>query len=95
MAATLATRMALTAVGTYQTHLSPHKGFSCPYRLLHGGESCSEYVKQVLMNQDLMTAIKLAPQRFRDCKAAAQMLQQTLRSNAQGGCIVIPCCIPI
>ncbi len=85
----LTTRTAIASLNLYQKHLSPRKGFSCPHRLLHGKDSCSDYVKQILLTQDLWAALQLAPSRFKDCKAAAQTLQ------ASGGCIVIPCCIPL
>jgi putative component of membrane protein insertase Oxa1/YidC/SpoIIIJ protein YidD len=88
--ASFATQAAIASLNVYQTYLSPRKGFSCPHRLLHGDASCSSYLKQVLINQDLRAALQLAPQRFQACKAAAQTLQQ-----ASGGCIVIPCCIPL
>lgn len=88
-ATALPNQLAISAIDAYQTYLSPHKRFDCPHRLLYG-QSCSDSVKQLLLNQNLTIALKLAPQQFRACKLAAQSLQQ-----AQGGCIVIPCCIPI
>jgi putative component of membrane protein insertase Oxa1/YidC/SpoIIIJ protein YidD len=87
-----ATQAAIGSIEAYQKHLSPRKGFSCPHRLLEGGESCSEYVKRILTNQDLLTAIQLAPDRFRACHSAAKALQS---QQSSGGCIVVPCCIPI
>ncbi|PSN11012.1 hypothetical protein C7293_25970 [filamentous cyanobacterium CCT1] len=87
-----ATQAAIASLNVYRAHISPRKGFSCPHGLLHGGESCSDYVKRVLTDQNLSAAIRLAPQRFRDCKAAAQTLST---QRAQGGCLIIPCCIPI
>ena len=87
-----ATQAAIASLNVYRTHISPRKGFSCPQRLLHGQESCSDYVKRILTEQNLSAAIQLAPQRFRACKAAAQTLKA---QTAQGGCLVIPCCIPI
>ena len=69
-----ATQAAIASVNVYRTHISPHKGFSCPHGLLHGGESCSDYVKRVLTEQNLSAAVRLAPQRFRDCKTAAYRL---------------------
>jgi len=87
----IATQAAIASLNLYQTYLSPRKGFSCPHRLLHGDASCSTYLKQVLINQDLKTALQLAPQRFQACKVAAQ----TLRQQSSGGCIVIPCCLPL
>lgn len=87
-----ATQTALKSLKVYRQHVSPHKGFSCPHRLLHGSDSCSDYIQRVLTEQNLITAIQMAPQRFKDCKAAAQILQS---QRAEGGCIIIPCCIPI
>lgn len=87
-----ASRTALASLNSYQKYLSPRKGFSCPHRLLYGKESCSDYLKGILMKQDLKTAIQMAPQRFKACKMAAQTLPS---QKAEGGCIVIPCCIPI
>jgi putative component of membrane protein insertase Oxa1/YidC/SpoIIIJ protein YidD len=83
---------AIASLNTYQKYISPHKGFSCPHRLLHGGESCSEYVKQLFIGQDLRTALQIAPQRFKSCHMAARSLQN---QQASGGCLVIPCCIPL
>jgi putative component of membrane protein insertase Oxa1/YidC/SpoIIIJ protein YidD len=82
---------AIGAIDLYQHHLSAKKGFSCPHRLLHGEASCSEYVKHLLIDQDLATTMQLSMQRFRACASASQ----TLQARTQGGCIVIPCCIPI
>jgi putative component of membrane protein insertase Oxa1/YidC/SpoIIIJ protein YidD len=87
-----ASRVAIASLNSYQKHLSPRKGFSCPHRSLYGSESCSDYFKGILMNHDLKTAIQMSPQRFKACKIAAQTLQS---QKAEGGCIVIPCCIPI
>ena len=87
-----ATQSAIAFLNVYRTHISPRKGFSCPHWLLNGDESCSDYVKRILTDQNLSAAIKMAPQRFKACKAAAQ----TLKLQATpGGCMVIPCCLPI
>ncbi|MBW4522701.1 MAG: membrane protein insertion efficiency factor YidD [Scytolyngbya sp. HA4215-MV1] len=88
----LVTRTAISSLDLYQQHLSPRKGFSCPHRLLYGERSCSDYVKQILSDRGLKAALQLAPQRFSACKTAAQTLQA---QRAQGGCIVIPCCLPL
>ncbi|HEY9631140.1 MAG TPA: membrane protein insertion efficiency factor YidD [Coleofasciculaceae cyanobacterium] len=87
-----ATQAAIASLNVYRQHISPRKGFSCPHRLLYGDGSCSDYVKHILTEQNLSAAIQLAPQRFKACKVAAQTLQL---QQAQGGCIIIPCCIPI
>lgn len=88
----LTRKTALDAIDLYKHYLSPIKGFACPHRMLHGGESCSDYVKTLLTRQSLDAAVKMSVQRFRDCASA----NQTLRNQkAEGGCIVIPCCLPI
>ena len=68
-------RAAASAIAGYQKHLSPHKGFSCAHRLLHRGESCSQYVKQVILEQGLWAAIPAVRSRFAECKVANQVLQ--------------------
>jgi putative component of membrane protein insertase Oxa1/YidC/SpoIIIJ protein YidD len=57
----IATQIAIATLNTYQKHLSPHKGFSCPHRLLHGGVSCSEAIKQAFLHQRLSTALQTTP----------------------------------
>jgi putative component of membrane protein insertase Oxa1/YidC/SpoIIIJ protein YidD len=89
---TFSTQAAIASLNAYQKHLSPRKGFSCPHRLLYGSESCSDYVKNLLINQNLQTVIQMSSQRFKACKMAARTLQS---QRAEGGCIIIPCCIPL
>ncbi|TAN85469.1 MAG: membrane protein insertion efficiency factor YidD [Phormidium sp. SL48-SHIP] len=62
-------------IDLYQTYISPRKGYSCAYRILHQGESCSCYVKNSLLETDLMSAISRSRQRFRDCHEAAKILK--------------------
>ncbi|MBR8830850.1 MAG: putative membrane protein insertion efficiency factor [Chroococcopsis gigantea SAG 12.99] len=85
----LGQQLAISAISTYQQHISPRKGYSCAHRLMHDDLSCSEYVKQQLLHQDLATALSFTLQRFRDCRAASQQL------SASSGCLILPCCIPI
>jgi putative component of membrane protein insertase Oxa1/YidC/SpoIIIJ protein YidD len=66
---------AASAIAGYQKHLSPRKGFSCAHRLLHQGESCSQYTKQVILKQGLWAAIPAVRSRFAECKVANQVLQ--------------------
>lgn len=88
----LTQRTALWSIDTYQKHISPKKGFSCPHRLLHGGLSCSDQVRELLLHQDLSNAIGLTKKRFHDCAKASQELY---RSESSSGCIIIPCCFPV
>ncbi|MBP0021586.1 MAG: membrane protein insertion efficiency factor YidD [Cyanobacteria bacterium SBLK] len=86
-------------IRSYQKFLSPYKGFSCAHRTLYGGESCSQYVKKTLLEQDLRSAIALSRQRFTDCKTAKIILRseeleqkkkkrkQSHPNNSSDGCI--------
>lgn len=88
---TVTRQNAINGIALYQKYLSPKKGFSCSHRMLHGGASCSQYVKNLLIDQNLESAIKMSVQRFRNCAKASQILRH---QKATGGCIIIPCCIP-
>ncbi len=68
-------KLLIRLINLYQTHISPRKGYSCAYRILHQDESCSCYVKNSLLETDLMTAISRSRRRFRDCHEAAKILQ--------------------
>lgn len=87
----LSREIATQAIDLYQHNISPYKGFNCAHRMLHKGDSCSEYVKKLIIEQSLILAIEGSIQRFRDCAEASQKLQH----QSSSGCIVVPCCIPI
>jgi len=90
-------RRAIDLIGGYQRYLSPHKGFACARRVLRGGESCSQYVKQAIATQGLLAALKLSKQRFAECKAAKLTLQASdqkqpkRRQNNRWDCAEIAC----
>lgn len=60
----------IAIIGVYQRHLSPKKGYSCAHRIVHSGDSCSEYLKNVLADKSLFESTLLARQRFRECNIA-------------------------
>ncbi|MEH2358893.1 membrane protein insertion efficiency factor YidD [Nostoc sp.] len=68
----LAKTMAIESITAYQKYISPSKGFSCSHRLLHGGDSCSNYVKTLLSEQKLSEAVQSSIKRFQDCAAASK-----------------------
>ncbi|XGV97311.1 MAG: membrane protein insertion efficiency factor YidD [Leptolyngbya sp. BL-A-14] len=68
-------RTASTFISIYQKQISPHKGFSCAYRILHRNESCSQYAKRIISELGIGQAMPLIQQRFRACKAANQTLK--------------------
>jgi uncharacterized protein len=69
-------RLALSAIGGYQRHLSPRKGYACAHRVAHGGTGCSGYAKQAIATQGLLRAIPLIRARFSACRDAAKELQE-------------------
>lgn len=72
---------AIAAINGYQRYLSPHKGFSCAHRVLHGGESCSQHIKQAIATKGLLAAVQLSKQRFADCKTAKLTLEASKKSK--------------
>ncbi len=88
----LARLLAVSSIDVYKTYISPRKGFSCAHRMLHGDESCSDYVRRMFSSENFMAAVQLSRGRFQNCAAASKSLKA---SGSSGGCIVIPCCLPI
>ena len=68
--------LAVTAISGYQKFISPHKGFSCAHRVLYGCESCSQYFKQVIAEEGIITAIANAKGRFQECREANEILKK-------------------
>jgi putative component of membrane protein insertase Oxa1/YidC/SpoIIIJ protein YidD len=84
----LTRQVGVTAITGYQKHISPHKGFACAHRVLHGGESCSQYFKRVIAHDGFRAALIKSRERFQACKQANQILrlreaQCQRRSHAQ------------
>jgi putative component of membrane protein insertase Oxa1/YidC/SpoIIIJ protein YidD len=69
-------KLAITTIGGYQRYLSPHKGFACAYRVLHGGASCSEHVKQVIAAEGLLAGLRSLRSRLKDCRVAARTIKE-------------------
>lgn len=78
--------LAIAAISGYQRHLSPRKGFACAHRVLHGGDSCSQYVKGAIAQNGLIAAIALSKQRFAQCKIANEMLQAKRFNSRRRNC---------
>ena len=76
---------AIAAITGYQRFLSPYKGFRCAYRVLHGQESCSAYVKRMVSEVGCGDALRLAHVRFRECSAAYHVLMARKKSAGQEG----------
>jgi putative component of membrane protein insertase Oxa1/YidC/SpoIIIJ protein YidD len=67
--------MAVAAIGGYQRYLSPWKGFVCAHRAVHGGASCSQYVKRVFATEGAMTGLRSILPRFRACREALRAIR--------------------
>ena len=60
----------------YQKYLSPHKGFCCAHAALYGGDSCSQAVKMIILEQGLFGGYQNSRHRFKSCKKAHQDLKK-------------------
>jgi putative component of membrane protein insertase Oxa1/YidC/SpoIIIJ protein YidD len=71
--------LAIAAISGYQRYLSPYKGFLCAHRMLHKGESCSQYVKRKVQEEGLVAAVRGSRTRFIECEEANQVIQSRRR----------------
>lgn len=81
----LASGVAVAGIVAYQKYLSPRKGFSCPRRMLHGGASCSEFVRLAIAQHGLPGAVPLARLRFGECHAAGRAIRAERGRSGQDG----------
>jgi len=89
--------LALAALGVYQRHLSPRKGYCCAHRALHGGLSCSTFAYQTIARDGLWLALTTIRNRLRACRAAAQQLSADRDRDGKRkkrGCEAVPDCLP-
>lgn len=73
-------------ISLYQSKVSPHKGFTCAHRGLHGGDSCSEYAKKQLLEHGVFISLKAIKKRFKECRDAAATIQQRPPLSQRGDC---------
>ncbi len=66
----------LLLIRFYQRFLSPLKGFDCAHHRLHKGDTCSNAIKKIIIDNALRDVPKLARARFQECKYAAYKLAQ-------------------
>ena len=88
---------AIIAIGAYQKYISPKKGFSCAHRLLYGGESCSQYIKRMVVEHGFKSSIPIARLRFAECKVANVILRAERKEKRRRGewdCDCEPDCEP-
>ena len=58
---------ALAAIGAYQRHVSPYKGFCCAYRTHTGRASCSTLGARVIRRHGMFKGLLLLRERLRRC----------------------------
>lgn len=91
-----AATVALRGIRAYQRYLSPYKGFSCAYRVLAAGDSCSAYGYKVIARQGLRLGWPLLQRRLRACgerhrqHRAAHAPGRSSRHRAQAGYCDLP-----
>lgn len=62
------------AIGLYQRHLSPLKGFCCAHHVLHARGSCSAFGKRLALRSGVWRFLALMPLRFNACRKASMRL---------------------
>src|SRR5437762_4718033 len=71
------------AIIEYQRHISPYKGFCCAHRLLHGGASCSEFARRLVVRRGVAAMTPMLMARLEACRRAAGVLEtRNLRGRA-------------
>lgn len=75
--------LVIALINFYKKFISPRKGFACAHRVLHGGTSCSSYVREQVEIHGLLKAMALTKARFRSCALAAKTLRA--ENNDEGG----------
>ncbi len=91
----LCTPMALAAIRFYKRHVSPHKGFSCAYRVHVGACSCSTLGLRAISRYGVWRGLGVLRLRLGQCHLAAEQLRHGPRLVAprgQGG--FVDCDIP-
>lgn len=71
------------AIGLYQKHLSPRKGFRCAHSLEHGGPGCSGAVLQILETHGLFGGFRQIGERFISCEESSQQRKEREKKEKQ------------
>ena len=59
--------LALAAIAFYRRFISPHKGFSCAFRVHTGRDSCSTYGQRVVRRYGAQAGVQLIQRRLKAC----------------------------
>jgi putative component of membrane protein insertase Oxa1/YidC/SpoIIIJ protein YidD len=79
-------KIALLMIALYKRFISPHKGFSCAYRMHTGRASCSTFGYNAIERSGVITGILLLRRRFRKCASehARAVLKHTEQKRISG-----------
>jgi len=66
--------LVLVAISVYKKYVSPFKGFRCAYGVLHGGNSCSTEIYELINKHGVLKGIPLAKVQLKRCTAAYKIL---------------------
>jgi len=80
----------LLMIALYQRFLSPIKGYHCAHHRLHKGDTCSNAIKKIVIDNELTKVPSLARKRFEECKQASI----TLKGLANSQRIDLSCDLP-
>jgi len=69
---------ALLAIQGYKRFVSPHKGFSCAYRVNTGGHSCSTLGYRAIRRYGLFAGLAVLQQRLHKCSVASRLNRLSL-----------------
>ena len=69
-------RIATYLITLYQRFISPHKGFRCAASAYYGTATCSQAVKQIILEDGLVGGRKRVREQFFLCSSAARLIQQ-------------------
>ena len=60
----------------YQKFISPHKGFRCAASAYYGSASCSQTVKQIILQDGIVSGLARIRQQFNLCSVAARSIKE-------------------
>lgn len=89
--------LALSAIGFYQRHLSPYKGFCCAYCAYTGNASCSAFGARAIRRYGVWDGMAVLRGRLRKCGVAYRRYRPPaprpllVRPNQAGECDIVPC----
>jgi uncharacterized protein len=83
--------LAVPAIRLYQKHISPYKGFACPYRVHLGRASCSNLGLRAIRRYGLVAGIRVLRRRLALCHVAHTRHGPASRAKQSGSA---PCDLP-